>query len=177
MRSRNANAGMTRHIFISRGRVTILSESMDIPMLKRTMRFTSLFVFLVTIKYLHAACEFSCPQGHLKKPSGRKSEVNGCGVQGMSIDIGPDLPVFTEICNEHDRCYGKCGTSKDLCDREFSREMNKYCESQHKRSTDLYQKCQGIASLYTTGVVTLGCSFYLDAQKQGCICERSRSIL
>ena len=95
----------------------------------------------------------------------------------MSIDIGPDLPAFTEICNEHDRCYGKCGASKDQCDREFSREMNEYCESQLEQSTDLYQKCQGIAALYTTGVVTLGCSFYLDAQKQACICKRSRSIL
>ena len=59
----------------------------------------------------------------------------------MSIDIGPDLPAFTEICNEHDRCYGKCGASKDQCDREFSQEINEYCESQQEQSTDLYQKC------------------------------------
>ena len=148
---------------------------MNSVMIKRTMLFTSLLIFLVTVKCLHAACVFTCPQGHQKRASGRQSEVNGCGVQGMSIDFG-HFPAFTEICNEHDRCYGKCGVSKDRCDREFSQGMNKYCESQRKRSIDLYQKCMGIASLYTTGVMTLGCSFYLDAQKQGCICERSRSI-
>ena len=150
-------------------------------MLKTTILLTSLLVFLVAIKNLHAACEFTCPKGHRKISSGRKSEVNGCGVQGMSIDIGPDFSAFTEICNEHDRCYGKCGASKEQCDREFSRELSEHCESLRKRRTsgnkDLYQKCQGVASLYTTGVVTLGCSFYLDAQKQGCICEYSRSML
>ena len=151
---------------------------MIMMVLKRTMFLTSLLIFLVDIRNLHAACEFTCPKGHMKRSSGRKSEVNGCGVQGMSIDIGPEFgSAFTEICNEHDRCYGRCGAPKERCDREFSRDMNKYCESQRKRSMDLYQQCQGIASLYATGVVTLGCSFYLDAQKQGCTCERSRSML
>ena len=94
------------------------------------------------------------------------------------MNVGPDLtPAFTEICNEHGRCYGRCGASKEQCDREFSREMNGYCETQRKRSMDLYQKCQGIAALYAAGVVTLGCAFYLDAQKQGCIYERDRSML
>ena len=60
------------------------------------------------------------------RASGRQSEINGCGVQGMSIDFG-HFPAFTEICNEHDHCYGKCGVSKDQCDREFSQGMNKYC--------------------------------------------------
>lgn len=143
-------------------------------MIRKTMFLTSLLIFLATAKCLHAACEFNCPQGHQKIPSGRKSEVNGCGVQGMSIDIG-HFPAFTEICNEHDRCYGTCGVSKDQCDREFSQRMNKYCKLQRKRSVDLYQNCMGVTSLYTTGVMTLGCSFYLDAQKQACICKRNRS--
>ena len=47
------------------------------------------------------------------------------------MNVGPDLtPAFTEICNEHDRCYGRCGVTKEQCDRYFSREMNEYCETQ-----------------------------------------------
>ena len=172
---------MTRHRFnfARKGDDPFRTDGrINIRMFKQTMLLASLLIFLATVTSLHGACEFTCPRGHHKIPSGRKSEVNGCGVQGMSVNIGPDLtPVFTEICNEHDRCYGRCGAPKDQCDKEFSREMNKYCETQRKRSTDLYQKCQGIAALYTTGVVTLGCSFYLDAQRQGCICERNRSML
>lgn len=133
--------------------------------------FACSIAFLVSVEYSLAACESSCPQGHEKTASAQQPEVNGCGVKGLSFDTN-QFPGFTEICNEHDRCYGKCWRSKEQCDQEFSRGMTEYCESQPRH---LQQGCKGIASLYATGVVALGCSFYLAGQKNGCKCIRSRS--
>ena len=162
-------------ILISRGSLTILSELINRVMTKRTILFTYILLFLVTVKCSHAACEFTWPQGHQKIPCGHQPEVNGCGAQG-TIDFNPLFPAFTEICNEHDRCYGKCRASRAYCDEKFSREMHKYCDSWRKNSVDFFHNCKGIASLYTAGVTALGCSFYLAAQKQACSCVHSRSV-
>ena len=62
-----------------------IDGQISITMLKRTMLLASLLIFLAIVMSLHGACEFTCPRDHRKIPSGRKSEVNGCGVQGMSI--------------------------------------------------------------------------------------------
>lgn len=125
--------------------------------------------------FTHADCEFNCPQGYQKNPSGNIPIVNGCGGQG-SIDFNPLFPAFTDICNDHDRCYGKCGTSKNSCDEEFSRGMIKYCESWRRHSIEFYRDCNALASAYSVGVQALGCPFYIAAQKQGCSCTRSRSL-
>ena len=134
----------------------------------------SLTVFAKTTS--SAACDFSCPQGLQKRPSGRSPDVNGCGPQGLTIDVNPLFPDFTEICNDHDRCYGTCGASKDKCDNVFWQRMKKYCESQRQRSMDFYRDCQTLSSLYAGGVKALGCSFYIDAQRQACTCTRNRSM-
>lgn len=125
--------------------------------------------------FTHADCEFNCPQGYQKNPSGNIPIVNGCGGQG-SIDFNPLFPAFTDICNDHDRCYGKCGTSKNSYDEEFSRGMIKYCESWRRHSIEFYRDCTTLASAYSVGVQALGCPFYIAAQKQGCSCTRSRSL-
>ena len=141
---------------------------------------STLFIFVGLTTFLfkltHAEeCDFSCPHGHHKKPSGQSPKVNGCGGQG-SIDFNPLFPAFTEICNEHDRCYGKCGVSKDRCDENFSRGMREYCETWQRHSVDFYRDCSALASLYSVGVQAFGCLFYIAAQKQGCTCTRSRSM-
>ena len=75
-----------------------IDGQISITMLKRTMLLASLLIFLAIVMSLHGACEFTCPRDHRKIPSGHKSEVNGCGVQGMSMNVGPDLtPAFTEM--------------------------------------------------------------------------------
>ena len=123
-----------------------------------------------------SGCKFSCPQGYSKKPSGRHPQVNGCGGDG-GLDFNPMFPAFTEICNDHDRCYARCGASKDFCDEEFTKQMRNYCESWRKSSgMDFYRDCSSVASLYSVGVQALGCSFYIAAQEQGCTCTRDMSM-
>lgn len=121
-----------------------------------------------------ALCEFHCRQGHEKVPSGKPPVVNGCGGQG-SVDLNPLYPAFREICNDHDRCYGRCGASKEACDEKFSQGLMQHCESWRKHSVDAFRTCQELASSYSIGVQTMGCSFYQEAQSHGCSCVRSRS--
>ena len=137
-------------------------------------------LFLIALLLIRAGlafeeCDFKCPGGHVKQPTGSPVEVNGCGVQGLNIQV--DLfPGFTEACNEHDRCYGKCGASKGKCDNKFYEDLKKYCESWQKQSAEIFQQCTSIASFYYAGVQTMGCSFYLDSQKNACTCVRRRSV-
>lgn len=137
---------------------------------------TILIIILLTsfVRVTRGACDFTCPHGHVKRPSGYPSEVNGCGGQG-SIDLNPVFPAFTEICNDHDRCYGVCGALKAVCDNEFWQGMRRYCESWRKHSVDFSRDCNTIASIYTAGVQAFGCQFYIDGQRRGCTCVRSRS--
>ena len=47
----------------------------------------------------------------------------------------PDAPGgfdFTSACENHDRCYGKCGSVKSDCDAKFKSDMLKVCSLQPK---------------------------------------------
>ena len=141
-----------------------------------TILFISISLSSLTGITCASGCEFSCPQGYTKRPSGLIPQVNGCGVH-EGLDFNPLFPAFTEICNDHDRCYAKCGATKEHCDWEFAKGMMEYCESRRKNSdTEFYRDCTSMASLYSIGVQSLGCSFYIAAQKQGCTCTRDRTV-
>ena len=133
-------------------------------------------VLMIVLLLIHSSlefevlCEFNCPSGHVKRPTGSPVEANGCGVQGLIIKQDR-FPGFTEVCNKHDRCYGKCGAPKEKCDNEFSEGLKKYCELRQKHSAEIFQQCNSLASFYYAGVQLMGCSFYLDAQKQACTCR------
>ena len=70
-------------------------------------------------------CEYTCPPGYIKESNGKEADINGCGGQG-SIDVNELYPEFTNICNDHDRCYDDCGDTKDNCDKKFKKAMNSY---------------------------------------------------
>ena len=47
-------------------------------------------VLLIVLLLIHSSiafevCEFTCPFGHVKRPTGSPVEANGCGVQGLII--------------------------------------------------------------------------------------------
>ena len=131
-------------ILISRGSLTILSELINRVMTKRTILFTYILLFLVTVKYVHMQPVSSPGHKVIRRylAATNLHEVNGCGVQG-TIDFNPLFPAFTEICNEHDRCYGKCRASRAYCDEKFSREMHKHCDSWRKNSVDFFVIVKG----------------------------------
>ena len=141
----------------------------------RTLLFAAV-ILLFHFKLGLAGCDYTCEPGYQKEPSGYQAKANGCGA-GKGLDFNSVFPAFTEICNEHDLCYGKCGTSKMYCDREFSREMNNYCESARQtNSVEFYRQCKETASFYSLGVEAVGCPFYLAAQKEACVCNCSNCL-
>lgn len=42
-----------------------------------------------------------------------------------------NLPIkdMTKCCDDHDICYGTCGTNKDSCDLEFKRCLYRICDN------------------------------------------------
>ena len=55
-----------------------------------------------------------------------------CGTSLIDWII-PDAPGgydFTSACQNHDDCYGKCGSMKSDCDDRFKADMNKVCDEQ-----------------------------------------------
>ena len=74
-------------------------------------------------------------------PEGLSCSPNGCGPGGSSYinrflnwiipegffagSFGYD---FAPACNEHDKCYSKCGADKKICDLNFLNDMEKICD-------------------------------------------------
>lgn len=117
---------------------------------------------------------------------------NGCGSLGFDESAGRDLRdtwgrvIFTESCNNHDRCYYTNGTEWNVCNRNFYNSLRANCERDSKRRECLVPKigggclqwapwipdpvmlsaCYSVATLYYTGVqVGVALSIFRDAQK------------
>eukprot|EP00484_Ammonia_sp_Unknown_P024470 CAMPEP_0197025110 /NCGR_PEP_ID=MMETSP1384-20130603/5541_1 /TAXON_ID=29189 /ORGANISM="Ammonia sp." /LENGTH=166 /DNA_ID=CAMNT_0042453601 /DNA_START=130 /DNA_END=630 /DNA_ORIENTATION=+ len=79
----------------------------------------------------------------------------------MGIKVNVDARI-AHCCDEHDACYGICGISRDFCDEEFNRCMNKGCGKD--------QQCLQSASMITMGASLFGCEPYLQGQRDDCDC-------
>lgn len=91
-----------------------------------------------------------------------KPKPNGCGTKGMTI-IKNFNPQFTPCCNNHDRCYGTCGNSKEYCDNSFKNCMRNTCA--------LFNvACRAAADSYYLAVHLFGCTAYTNVQKKACMC-------
>jgi hypothetical protein len=96
------------------------------------------------------------------------TEVNGCG-SGPTGRVTPNAPAgisFEEACNNHDRCYGIIGKSKQDCDKAFHNEMLDRCARKFKTiiARPLRASCNGAADVYYTAVIERGGPAYRDAQ-------------
>eukprot|EP00759_Apiculatamorpha_spiralis_P055212 PhF_6_TR7322/c0_g1_i1/m.10979/K01047/PLA2G, SPLA2; secretory phospholipase A2 len=73
-------------------------------------------------------CSFKCPDG--SKPKKQKAShvpsSNGCGTAGFKVD--PEFG-FEPCCDEHDKCYDTCGSSRSHCDDVFEKCMKDHCQS------------------------------------------------
>lgn len=117
-------------------------------------------------------CVFACPSPGLV-PSNRTEHVpsaNGCSI-GNNVIRMQDID-FTECCNEHDICYDTCGNRKAMCDTAFLACMMRHCEGTSS-NRQAQTSCKGTANMFYAGVQMMGCSFYLDAQQQACLCVPS----
>ncbi|KAK3852293.1 hypothetical protein Pcinc_041114 [Petrolisthes cinctipes] len=124
-------------------------------------------------------CVYSCPKK--KIPIGKPNYVpksNGCGSFGVIFEKeNLPRPDMVDCCNEHDLCYGTCGSDKEDCDRKFKRCLYRTCDEVKKQVEILSHKtCQGGAKLLYTTTVALGCTSYKVAQHEACQCVTAGSM-
>lgn len=125
-------------------------------------------------------------------PNNFRPEFNGCGpakwgklpsllrALARAADRPALLTSFTEGCNEHDCCYGTCGSSKAVCDDRFRAGLIEACK---RTAKDLSPLGTVLSLTYEAYCLTLADSFYLvvaetgqgkdafhDAQKEVCVC-------
>jgi RHS repeat-associated protein len=101
-----------------------------------------------------------------------------CGSSGAWWHIGadwmiPDSPGFdfTDACERHDACYGRCGASKASCDTAFHNDMAYQCAS-YRSDDPRFHLCNRLANSYHHAVVWFGGAAYRDAQKAGCCAQK-----
>jgi secretory phospholipase A2 len=94
--------------------------------------------------------------------------ANGCGSKGIIVDA--DLlpkPQMELCCDAHDYCYDTCSSGKSNCDDTFKNCLLEVCGS-GKDVKSIY--CKATADLFYDIVKDIGCSSYIDAQKNTCLC-------
>ena len=107
-----------------------------------------------------------------------KSPVaNGCGSAGgfvtwFSKPIG-EYWKLTPACDDHDRCYGGCNSSKVVCDQQFSQSMLDSCHVNWMNAADI-QACENRANILYQAVNLLGSGSFDDYQQEYCACVTSR---
>lgn len=107
---------------------------------------------------------------------GYTPKVNGCG-SGWNTYLVPDMDYlslielawidFTKACNAHDKCYGTCGSDKELCNDKLARDMKQTCDKLTYRPLARY-RCHKMADLYKKAVDSYGESPWQDAQDEAC---------
>ncbi|XP_028661773.1 group XIIA secretory phospholipase A2 [Erpetoichthys calabaricus] len=125
-------------------------------------------------------CHYKCMDGSKAKPryGYRPPPPNGCGspLFGVHFDIG--IPSMTKCCNQHDRCYGTCGSQKQDCDEEFQQCLSKICRNVQRTLglSESIQACHSAVGLLFDTVMHLGCKPYLDSQRASCICSYQEKL-
>ncbi len=73
---------------------------------------------------------------------------------------------FSDCCQNHDECYGVCGSGKSSCDTDFLQCMQNAC----KGYTGVAKwACEKTAATYHSTVVKHGEDEYKTAQEDACI--------
>ena len=99
---------------------------------------------------------------------------NRCGPPGLGFVV-PDCPLgvvcFFEACNEHDICYGTCGTSRAACDGEFFEDLGSICSRNLQRGEGGFTRCLSLTYVYWQTSVRFGQGPFDHAQRHACACH------
>lgn len=97
-----------------------------------------------------------------------------CGPPGLFALIIPDCPLgvvcFSEACNEHDRCYGRCGSSKVVCDDLFLDDLLDSCSEATFQDDETHERCLALANIYWQAVARFGQLAFDISQDVNCGC-------
>ncbi len=108
------------------------------------------------------------------------AEIDGCtvvpdeGFSPWSILFGKEEACCQEPinlpCNNHDRCYQRCGSVKFNCDFMLYIEMSGVCAEAHSSvfKSPLAATCMAQSYMYFRGVRKLGFYAYFERQKENC---------
>jgi hypothetical protein len=112
-------------------------------------------------------------QGSRVSKQGYTPTFNGCGPAGVGGYVVPDQwddYVLTPACDNHDRCYGTCGSSKDTCDMNFLNDMRNICQADFGPWNPNRYDCYSASWIYYQAVHQFGGGPYADGQVEGCDC-------
>ena len=87
--------------------------------------------------------------------------------------IIPDSPFgfdFGNACQNHDDCYGKCGSNKDACDAKFYNDMKNQCDS-YRPALANPSFCYLLAEVYYQAVHRKAGDAFRASQNESCKCK------
>ena len=114
-----------------------------------------------------AGCTKECPLGKaLEVNPSYTPYANGCGLDGLPIDLSGGKYDFTPCCNVHDFCYQRCGATQKGCDKDFGVCLRELCEREYPGDGE----CKKLTNTYEQGVSMFGCSPFLQSQESACMC-------
>ena len=142
-------------------------------------------------------CDSKCPLGSVtrfsaekgccvyrtkKKNKEYKATANGCGSSWNELIVPDEYPPisvvaqfsFESACNQHDLCYGECGSDKQRCDSMFYENMKQECQklAQERGVNDeVAGFCYVMATIYYNAVHEFADGAYEDAQNDACLWE------
>jgi hypothetical protein len=140
-----------------------------------------------------ASCPAACPaEGKCRRTRANYApKSNGCGPEFLTVVIkvgvipqGHGLGDFTDMCNQHDICYGTCNSNKKSCDDKFRKDLFAECSSKYHpnpkercggdptcvTSADELSVCNRLARGYADLVKDKGQGAFDTAQKEACEC-------
>lgn len=77
------------------------------------------------------------------------------------------IAIFTKACNNHDICYGTCGSKKTNCDNSLLKEMMSACDN-FSIDVGYRTQCKTTALVFYIAVLSSGKPYYDEAQDAYC---------
>eukprot|EP00668_Euglena_longa_P029308 GGOE01036654.1.p1 GENE.GGOE01036654.1~~GGOE01036654.1.p1 ORF type:complete len:247 (-),score=59.75 GGOE01036654.1:195-863(-) len=105
-----------------------------------------------------------CLTGQVAVPTQQPYQLhaNGCGPQGMQVKEQFGLH---KCCNQHDVCFGVCGTTHASCQKSFKRCMQEVCQAHSSAS-----ECQEQADGFSRMTAAFGKAMHQQSQREACDC-------
>jgi hypothetical protein len=103
---------------------------------------------------------YTCETGTPVQNPAELPSTNGCGAYGITFTAEP-CPYLNDCCDQHDFCYGKCGSNRAVCDQAFKNCTQSTSDSDCKSAGELMYKAVDLA----------GCEAFSNSQKRVCICK------
>jgi len=109
-----------------------------------------------------------CPNVEMNQRE--QPSYNGCGPKNNHIAT-PSNWEFDEVCDEHDICYGTCGSSKQECDNILGDDLVMKCVNNVPTwPGQTREYCILTAGSMHEFVKDFGKQFFEDAQQEYCEC-------